>query len=127
MRYHCALIRCARCAKWSGWISRTKGGVKAIDTVCSCCGKRLRYTEHRDTSRSKISAYHPGRGAHNRTNSVRGVLFQPKGTDVKAAAARLNKRSGKGGFKKAKDLISATEAKKRMSMSPDPLSHLRDK
>jgi len=127
MKYHCALIRCARCGKWSGWISRTKGGVNAIDTVCSCCGKRLRHTERRDPTRSKISAYHPGRGAHNRTNSVRGILFQPKGTDVKAAAARLNKRSGQGGFKKAKELISATEALRRMSMDFDAMLPPRDK
>lgn len=127
MKYSCALLRCAKCNKWSGWISRTKGGVNAIDTICSPCGARLRHTERRDVSRSKISAYHPGRGAHNRTKSVRAVLFQPKGTDVKAAAARLNTRSGSGGFRKAAEILSATEAMKSMSMGPDPLSRPRDK
>lgn len=127
MKYHCALLRCAKCGKWSGWISRTKEGVNAIDTTCSPCGARLRHTERRDTSRSRISAYHPGRGAHNRTKSVRAVLMQPKGTDVKAAAARLNYRAGEGGFKKATEILSATETMKHMSMGSDPLCHPRDK
>ena len=79
MRYKRALINCRRCGKWSGWISRTKGGVKTIDTRCSCCGARLRHTEQRDN-----------RGAHNRTTSVSS--FEPCGIreDVKREAAFRN-------------------------------------
>jgi len=101
MRYKRALIKCRRCGKWSGWISRTKGGVKAIDTTCSCCGRRLRHTERRDN-----------RGAHNRTTSVSSFEATRDDVDVKRIAASRNSRGqmekadllGKSrGFVKAKD------------------------
>ena len=101
LKYKRALIQCRRCGKWSGWISRTKGGVKAVDTICSCCGRRLRHTEQGDK-----------RGAHNRTKSV--TSFEPTITsvDVKREAAFRNTIGqidrahyfGKSmGFVKAKD------------------------
>ena len=92
MRYKRALIKCRRCGKWSGWISRTEGGVKAVDTTCSCCGARLRHTERRDEGRQFNNCYRPGRGAHNRTTSV--TRFHPcsSDVDVKREAASRNSR-----------------------------------
>ena len=101
MKYKRALIKCRRCGKWSGWISRTKGGVKAIDTTCSCCGRRLRHTERRDN-----------RGAHNRTTSVSSFEACMNSVDVKREAASRNSRGQMDrarvhnktqGFVKAKD------------------------
>ena len=79
MRYKRALLKCRRCGKWSGWISRTKGGVKQIDTRCSPCGARLRHTERRDN-----------RGAHNRTTSVSEFIACSSSTNVKREAAKKN-------------------------------------
>ena len=92
MRYKRALIKCRRCGKWSGWISRTEGGVKAIDTTCSCCGRRLRHTENADPKRQYVNCYRPGRGAHNRTSSV--SRFEPtrEDVDVKKIAGERNSR-----------------------------------
>lgn len=112
MRYKRALIKCRRCGKWSGWISRTKGGVKAIDTTCSCCGRRLRHTERPDANRQFVNCHRPGRGAHNRSTSI--IRFEPCriSVDVKREAASRNSRGqitlakslGKSqGFVKAKD------------------------
>jgi len=81
MRYKRALIKCRRCGKWSGWISRTEGGVKTIDTTCSCCGRRLRHTERGDN-----------RGAHNRTTSVSSFEACTPSVDVKREAASRNSR-----------------------------------
>ena len=81
MKYKRALIKCRQCGKWSGWISRTKGGVKAVDTTCSCCGARLRHTERRDN-----------RGAHNRTTSVSSFEACTSSIDVKREAASRNSR-----------------------------------
>jgi hypothetical protein len=92
MRYKRALIKCQRCGKWSGWISRTKGGVKRIDTTCSCCGARLRHTERRDSTRSYVNCYRPGRGAHNRTISVSRFIPVGSNVDVKQLAAYKNKK-----------------------------------
>lgn len=77
VKYKRALIKCRHCGKWTGWISRTKGGVKAIDTKCRCCHRRLRHTERRDEESNK---YGPGRGAHNRSSSV--IAFEPTRDDV---------------------------------------------
>jgi len=101
MKYKRALIMCRRCGKWSGWISRTKGGIKAIDTTCSCCGRRLRHTEHPDRARQMISCYRPGRGAHNRNTSVSRFIPCTSDFDVKREAARRNAR---GQFDKAEYL-----------------------
>ena len=92
MKYKRALIQCRKCGKWSGWISRTKGGVKAIDTTCSCCGRRLRHTERRDEGRQYINCYRPGRGAHNRTISVARFIPCSSDVDVKREAASRNSR-----------------------------------
>ena len=101
MRYKRALIKCRRCGKWSGWISRTRGGVKRINTTCSCCGRRLRHTERPDA-----------RGAHNRSTSVSAFEACTPVVDVKREAASRNKNGqtdrayfyGKfWGFVKAKD------------------------
>ena len=112
MRYKRALIQCRRCGKWSGWISRRKRGVKVIDTICSCCGRRLRHTERPDANRQFVNCYRPGRGAHNRSTSI--IRFEPCriSVDVKREAALRNSRGqmdkadllGKSqGFVKAKD------------------------
>ena len=109
MKYKRALLKCRKCGKWSAWISRTKGGVKAIDTRCRCCRARLRHTERRDESSNK---YGPGRGAHNRQTSV--AQFEPTrdGVDVCREAAfrntigqidKANHLNKKMGFVKAKD------------------------
>lgn len=112
MKYKRALIQCRRCGKWSGWISRTEGGVKTIDTTCSCCGRRLRHTENADPNRQYVNCYRPGRGAHNRTSSI--IRFEACHDDVavKQVAASRNSRGqmekadllGRSqGFVKAKD------------------------
>lgn len=111
MRYKRALIQCCRCGKWSGWISRTKGGVKAIDTRCSPCGARLRHTERPDEGRQFNNCYRPGRGAHNRTTSVARFIPCTSDVDVKREAASRNTNvlwrtkafDDKRGFVKAKD------------------------
>jgi hypothetical protein len=104
MKYRRALIMCAKCKRWSGWISRTKGGVKRIDTRCSCCGSRLRHTEHPDKDRQFINCYRPGRGAHNRSQSVFKFIPCTSNIDVKREAARRNAR---GQFDKAEYLDRA--------------------
>ena len=98
MKYRRALIMCAKCKRWSGWISRTKGGVKRIDTRCSCCGSRLRHTEHPDRARQYVNCYRPGRGAHNRSQSVLKFIPCTSDFDVKREAGRRNAR---GQFNKA--------------------------
>jgi hypothetical protein len=109
MKYKRALIKCRHCGKWTGWISRTKGGVKAIDTKCRCCHRRLRHTERRDEGSNK---YGPGRGAHNRSSSV--IAFEPTREDVDVCrlAAKRNEMGqlqyaqyigAPNGFVKAKD------------------------
>lgn len=102
-----ALLRCRRCGDWSGWISRSKGGVNAINTTCSSCGKRLRYTFDPDPKGWK-NAYRPGRGAHNRTYSVSQIIRCRSTDDVKKLASERNrmkrKPRGNDGFSKASDL-----------------------
>jgi hypothetical protein len=82
MKLKRALLLCAKCRKWSGWISRTNGGVKRIDTRCSPCGARLRGTPDywRDVNRQYRNCYRNGRGAHNRSESI--VKLIPVNDDV---------------------------------------------
>jgi hypothetical protein len=105
-----AVLRCRRCGDYSGWISRSKGGVKAINTTCSSCGKRLRYTFDPDPKGWK-NAYRSGRGAHNRTYSVSRLIPYRSTDNVKKIAAELNRKKrlpSEGhddfGFKRASDL-----------------------
>lgn len=109
MKIERAVLLCSKCRKWSGWISRTKGGVKAIDTRCSPCGARLRGTPDywRDRGRQYINAYRPGRGAHNRSQSIKRLIVYDNGTNVKALASQYNTKGipkGKEGFTKASEL-----------------------
>ena len=83
-----------------------------IDTICSCCGRRLRHTERPDANRQFVNCYRPGRGAHNRSTSI--IRFEPCriSVDVKREAASRNSRgqmdlslawNKSQGFVKAKD------------------------
>jgi hypothetical protein len=111
MKIERALLLCARCGNWSGWISRTKGGVKRIDTICSCCGARLKGTPDyfRDRSRQFINAYRPGRGAHNRGQSIKRIIVHDAKVNVKLKASEYNRQNRTipletegGGFETAK-------------------------
>lgn len=124
MKIERAVLLCARCRQFTGWISRTKGGVKRIDTRCSVCGARLKGTPHffRDRSRSKMGAYHPGRGAHNRTQSIARLIIYDTKVNVKLKASENNRRNrslqlakGQKGFETAKnrDLRNKEEQAKR--------------
>jgi uncharacterized C2H2 Zn-finger protein len=92
MKIKRALLLCAKCRKWSGWISRTKGGVKRIDTRCSPCGARLRGTPDywRDVNRQYRNAYRTGRGAHNRSESIARLIPVENHVPVKRLAGAYN-------------------------------------
>jgi len=92
MKIERALLLCAKCRKWSGWISRTKGGVKRIDTRCSPCGARLRGTPDywRDVNRQHRNAYQRGRGAHNRSESISKLIPVDNHVPVKRLAGAYN-------------------------------------
>lgn len=92
MKIQRALLLCAKCRKWSGWISRTKGGVKRIDTRCSPCGARLRGTPDywRDVNRQYRNAYRTGRGAHNRSESITRLIPVENSIPVKRLAGYYN-------------------------------------
>ena len=92
MKIERALLLCAKCRKWSGWISRTKGGVKRIDTRCSPCGARLRGTPDywRDIDRQYRNAYRKGRGAHNRSESILKLIPVSNNIPVKKLAGMYN-------------------------------------
>ena len=83
-----------------------------IDTICSCCGRRLRHTERPDANRQFVNCYRPGRGAHKRSTAI--IRFEPTriDVDVKREAASRNRRGQMDkaellekeiGFVKAKD------------------------
>jgi hypothetical protein len=92
MKIERALLLCAKCRKWSGWISRTNGGVKQIDTRCSPCGARLRGTPDywRDVNRQYRNAYRTGRGAHNRSESISKLIPVDNHVPVKRLAGAYN-------------------------------------
>lgn len=92
MKIERALLLCAKCRKWSGWISRTKGGVKRIDTRCSPCGSRLRGTPDywRDIDRQYRNSYRKGRGAHNRSESISKLIPVNDNVPVKRLAGFYN-------------------------------------
>ena len=94
MKIKRAMLLCAKCRKWSGWISRTNGGVKRIDTRCSPCGARLRGTPDywRDMDRQYRNAYRKGRGAHNRTESIIKLIPVNSDVPVKKLAGMYNKK-----------------------------------
>jgi hypothetical protein len=120
MRIERALLLCARCGNWSGWISRTKGGVKRIDTICSCCSARLKGTPDyfRDRGRQFINSYRPGRGAHNRGESIKRLIVMDSKVNVKLKASEMNRanrvpsETNGGGFESAADR-STREKKER--------------
>jgi hypothetical protein len=110
MRISRALLLCNSCRSWSGWISRTKGGVKRIDTRCSVCGARLKGTPDyfRDTKRQYRHAYAPGRGAHNRGQSIKRMQVFDGNEPVKKMASERNRSQrrvlmGREGFETAKN------------------------
>jgi len=60
-----ALLRCRRCGWWTGWRTTKEDGVKHVDTVCSVCSSRLRFSYRHESWvwRNNVpTAYAKGRG-----------------------------------------------------------------
>jgi len=108
VRFHCgvlwmvksrvsALLGCAHCGLWSGWVSKwfdpEKGqeSPRTINTICSCCHGRLRHKRSlRDPERQYTHVYTSGRGAHNRSTSVFKYRPWNDPSTCKSEASRIN-------------------------------------
>jgi hypothetical protein len=90
LKRYCLLLGCSACGMWSGWVSNRydpfKGPPREVNTVCSSCSSRLRFT------RSLNSQLGIGSGAHRRTQSVFQFQFWSDPSTVKSEAARINKK-----------------------------------
>jgi len=84
------LLGCSACGMWSGWVSNRydprKGPPREVDTICSSCASRLRFT------RGLNSQLNLGSGAHRRTRSVFEFRFWSDPSTAKSEAARINKK-----------------------------------
>jgi len=90
---YCLLIGCNHCGFWFGWVSSRKKGRplppnRVIDTICSVCYSRVRFTRGSLTMKGTPI----GSGAHHKSKSVFSWKPWNNPSTCKSQAAKINRK-----------------------------------